>query len=66
MGEGAGAIVSSRFVVFGQRQPLLFGGPVPRQFGEDCLGGLFVDGVAEIWIGLKTGYQQNCLSTWTK
>jgi hypothetical protein len=26
---------------------------------------LFGDGVADIWIGLKIGYHQNCFSMWT-
>ena len=36
-----------------------------KRFGDDCLGGLFGDGVADIWIGLKTDYHQNCFSMWT-
>ena len=53
-GEDAGAFFLSRFVVFGQGQPLLFGG-CHKRFGDDWVA-FFGDGVADIWIGLKIGY----------
>jgi len=54
-----------RFVRFGARAALAVDDLCHKRFGDDCLGGLFGDGVADIWIGLKTDYHQNCFSMWT-
>ena len=51
-----------RFVGFGARAALAVDDLCHKRFGDDCLGGLLGDGVADIWIGLKTGYHQNCFS----
>ena len=49
---------------FGPRAACCLADLCHKRFGDDCLGGLFGDGVTGIWIGLKIGYHQNGYYMW--
>ena len=56
-GKMPGQVLSLDF--FGPRAACCLADLCHKRFGDDCLGGLFGDGVMGIWIGLKIGYHQN-------